>query len=173
MSEDSQRVTDNRLKLRRDNPSFAFRRNSDGYPVLFWSEATKTDCIFLAAAGALNRSRGCDSFKPSRESTSVLTLVLAWAGWWAKVGDRDLVTGLRLDYSLKRHGSLTPTLVAHRVHRSRLHLGCTTPHPKSLDDFHPELLNARPEARQTNFTIKSYRYATLCAMMHEFCEFTC
>lgn len=147
-----------------------FRRNESGFPVLFWSEESSTDSLFWMAAGALCRARVCDRHKPFRSTTNVLTLVMCWAFWWIRLGDRDMQSGLRLDYSLTVYGSLAPSLVAHRVHDGVFHLGSKVPYPRLFSDFDPSLLSARPEARHTNFIIHSYRYPTLCAMLSDFCK---
>lgn len=127
--------------------------------------------IFWVAAVTLCQAYYCDARKPFRSTTTVGTLVLFWGWWCYRLDDRDLVTGLRIDYGLTKNGSLAPTMLAHRVHGLRFDLGCSVAWPTSFGQFDEARLNGRVEARRTNFLLGRWRYPTLCAMVQSFCEF--
>lgn len=121
--------------------------------------------FFLLAACAIVRLKICEKGRPFHGNVSVLTVIFFWC-WWVAVHDgRDLLTGFKLDMTMKARGSLVPTLLAHAQHGSSINLGWTTPFPASLSDFKPENVTARVELRRINFMVGSRRVAGLrCAM---------
>lgn len=140
--------------------------------MIFWSHDTTTDALFLMAAACLIQAEICDHRKGLRPTSTVVTVVLFWAFCYFKHGDRDHLSGLRLDFGMTPNGSLVPTLLAHTVHGVLFHLGSVVPFPSSFAHFDAARLNGRVEAHWTNFSIRTLRLPTLCAVLRDFCKFS-
>lgn len=157
-----------RAHARLTRPTFSFRRNSRGFPVLFWHESTTTEELTLLAAYALLRSGKCHQGQPILGSTSVLTVLFFWAWYLTRFDDTDELTGLRMGFNLPVRGSLAPTLLAHATHGVSMNLGWTTPFPRRFDDVDPESVNVYVQTWKINNFVKSWRFPTLVCILQDF-----
>lgn len=104
-----------------------------------------------------------EEFEPDANNSAAGVLFL-FLVHWSVHRDKDILTGLPLDFSMRPHSPRKPTLVAHQAHHVPLNFGFDRPLPTDLSHFDQARVNARVELWPINRTIRAWRRPVIEAM---------